>query len=441
MRVLIAVAASLVLILLIVVFSDYGCILQLVGLSPKDEGMSINVCIASLFGLVGHNSKNEVLKFLGIGIAGLLLMLQALIANRRAKAMQRAAEAQGDAANAQGDFANQQVIANKHTEDGQRQERLKNAIEHLGHRSGSVRMGGAYELFHLAQDNPELGQTILDILCAHIRTRTGEKKYRDDNQSSPSVEVQSLLNLLFRQNHEVFDGFVVDLKGSWLNGAELHEAHLSEAILSAVHLREALLWEAHLQGADLWEAHLQGANLQGAHLQGSELRGAWLQDVDLQDAQLQGANLQQSQLQCANLRDAQLQGADLQEAQLQSADLEQTKLQGVRLPVEGSPGEGSQRDLFVERMTSGVGIETNLEGVTFEGGLNEESLEELLAELPPERAEVLEDNLRRHVDRPPSYQLPTECGAVTGAYTTKQVLKWIADYPERSNRNRASGLG
>ena len=42
-----------------------------------------------------------------------------------------------------------QAQANETTEQGQRQERLKNAIEHLGHESASVRLGGAYELFHL----------------------------------------------------------------------------------------------------------------------------------------------------------------------------------------------------------------------------------------------------------------------------------------------------
>ena len=63
-------------------------------------------------------------------------------------------------------------------EQGQRQERLKTAIEHLGHESDSVRMGGAYELFHLAKDVEELRPTALDILCAHVRLKTGESKYR-----------------------------------------------------------------------------------------------------------------------------------------------------------------------------------------------------------------------------------------------------------------------
>ena len=101
---------------------------------------------------LGLTEKNEALKFLGIGMGGVLLALQALIANRRAKAMESSAEAQAKAANAQADAAKaqadatkEQAKANQNTEKGQRQERLKNAIEHLGHASDSVRLGGAMD--------------------------------------------------------------------------------------------------------------------------------------------------------------------------------------------------------------------------------------------------------------------------------------------------------
>ena len=50
---------------------------------------------------------------------------------------------------------------------------MKNAIEHLGHASESVHLGGAYELFHLAEETKELRRTVCDILCAHIRRSGG----------------------------------------------------------------------------------------------------------------------------------------------------------------------------------------------------------------------------------------------------------------------------
>ena len=182
--------------------------------------------------------KNETLKFLGIGMGGVLVALQALMSYKRAKAMEDTVKSQADA-----------VLK---TEQGQRQDRLKNAIEHLGDESDSVRLGGAYELFHLAQDTEDLCQTVLDILCAHIRRTTGESEYRETHKSKPSEEAQSLLTLLFVQEHEVFKGCHINLQGSWLNGVNLEEARLEKAILT----------EAHLQGADLVGADLRGAQSQ-----------------------------------------------------------------------------------------------------------------------------------------------------------------------------------
>ena len=110
-----------------------------------------------LFGVSGsENRKYEVLKFLGIGMGGILIALQALASHRRARAMEETVS---------------------HTEQGLRQERLKNAIEHLGDEKDIVRLGGAYELFQLAkdatEDTKELRQTALDMLCLHIRQMTG----------------------------------------------------------------------------------------------------------------------------------------------------------------------------------------------------------------------------------------------------------------------------
>ena len=154
-----------------------------------------------IYDLVGvskdEDKKFTALKSLGVAMGGVILAIQAANSHRRAVAMEESARAQARASEAQADAARQQAEANRNAERGLRQERLKNAIEHLGHGSVSVRLGGAHELFHLAQDNNELRQTALDILCAHIRRTTGEVEYREKHKSEPSEEIQSLLTLLF----------------------------------------------------------------------------------------------------------------------------------------------------------------------------------------------------------------------------------------------------
>ena len=97
-------------------------------------------CISQLLGLY---AKNEILKFLGIGMGGVLLALQAMMSYKRAKALEDTANVQAEAAKAQAKATEEQAKANQNTEQGQRQERLKNAIEHLGHDKDSVRLGGA----------------------------------------------------------------------------------------------------------------------------------------------------------------------------------------------------------------------------------------------------------------------------------------------------------
>ena len=291
----------------------------------------IETYISELLGLSNKNNskKNETLKFLGISMGGILVALQAIMSYRRAKTMEDAVEK---------------------TEQGQRQDRLKNAIEHLGHKSESVRLGGAYELFHLAQDTPdtpELHQTVHDILCAHIRQTTGEKEYQEKHKSKPSEEVQSLLNLLFIQKPAVFKGLNANLQGSWMIGADLRMACLENAILVGVNLQEAdltgaklqeaklngaqlqeaILKEAQLQEANLTEANLQRAILKKAKLQEAKLNGAQLQEAILEEAQLQEANLTEANLQRAILKKAKLQGATLSDAQLQAAELERAQLQ------------------------------------------------------------------------------------------------------------------
>ena len=412
--------------------------------------------IFNLLGVAGKdNPKYEVLKFLGIGMGGVLVVLQALMSHRRAKAMEDAVEK---------------------TEQGQRQDRLKNAIEHLGHKSESVRLGGAYELFHLAQDTPdtpELHQTVHDILCAHIRQTTGEKEYQEKHKSKPSEEVQSLLNLLFIQKPAVFKGLNANLQGSWMIGADLRMACLENAILVGVNLQEADLTGAKLQEAKLNGAQLQGAilkearlqeanlteaNLQRAILKNAKLQGATLSDAQLQTAELAGAQLQEAVLWRANLQMARLIGAQLQEAilweaKLQAAVLWSTQLQGANLAkaelqaaelysaqlqeanlmeakLQGITSNKALFDSFEERINDRIGKENELRGATFEGDLRQEVLDSIVAEIPDEEErEALKKELKKHI-KPKSYDLPDGHEANTDPYTEEEAEQWIAEYKE-----------
>ena len=334
--------------LLVVIF------LTLVGVLFSD---SFQEYIANFMGLTGEKSKrHEALKFLGIGMGGILVALQAVMSYKRAKAMEETAKSQADAVSK--------------TEDGLRQERLKNAIEHLGNEKESMRWGGAYELFHLAKDSKELRQTALDLLCLHIRQTTGEKEYKKKHKSKPSEEVQSILRLLFMQEHEVFKGLRIELQGSWLNGADLSRARLEEAILRNVHLRGSNLEGARLQGSILIDAQLQGVSLVGAHLQMARLDRAYLQ----------GCNLWKTRLQGVFLNGARLQGSILIRTQLQAVFFDQTHLEGV------TSMNKSLSISFEDHIREQIGKKTDLSGAIFEGGLKREDMKSLVVGLSNRKA-------------------------------------------------------
>ena len=391
---------------------------------------SLEACVLESLGLE-EDAKYEALKFLGISMGGILIALQALMSYKRAKAMEDTAKSQADAANAQARATEEQAKANQHTEQGQRQERFRNAIEHLGHKSDSVRLGGAYELFHLAKDTEELRQTVLDILCAHIRWTTSKSKYREKHKSKPSEEVQSLLTLLFVQEHKVFNDCHINLQGSWLNGVNLEGARLKKAVLTEAHLQEAdlsradmqmaYLIEARLQGAVLGVTNLRGALLREAHLQGAFLPWARLQKALLRRTQLQGATLCETQLQEATLDSAQLQGAHLVEAQLQEADLAGADLRGAQSQIGVYPK-------FSQRMRELIDQKSDLSGAIFEGGLSREDLDSLVEGFPDKKAKELREKLESHIGKPASHQPPEN--AILGAYTEEDAEKWIVEYNE-----------
>ena len=295
---------------------------------------------------------------------------------------------------------------------------------------------------------------MLDFLCAHIRQATSGSSYQAEHKTEPSEEIQSLLTLLFTEEHDVFEDCPINLQGSYLNGATLVQARLKKANLREAQLQDADLKYARLQGADLYKARLQKADLmeaqleraelelaemqranlsaarmQGARLsvtqlQGAKLMNAELQGANLKYARLQGATLWQAQMQGADLFRVQLQGADLGVAQLQGAILMETQLQGVSSPkAHPLPSAG-----FESRIRNRIGKFSDLTGIFFSGGLRQKDLDFLCEGLSAGQDQALRKTLRPHVGQPASNELPSDSGVETGAYTQEEAEQWIAEY-------------
>ena len=239
----------------------------------------------------------------------------------------------------------------KATEAGNRQRAFKDGVEHLGNDKSSVRQGGAHTLFHLALEDDKLRAPIAGILCAHIRETTGNKGYQEQNQDKPSVEMQSLLGLLFmetghkRRLVRFWKGIKPNLEGGYFCGAQLGNAQFRGAKLDSAQFQKASLWLAQFQGASLEEAQFQGASLGGARFQWASLAGAQFQWASLLGARFQDAVLGEAQFQGALLEEAQFQGAWMAGTRFHVADLQRTQFQGTvltRAQFQGALLYGSQ---------------------------------------------------------------------------------------------------
>ena len=385
---------------------------------------------------LGAETKKDALEFLGAIMGGILVALSVVVAQRRAKAME-------DAAVAQAEGMKQQARANELTEQGQREERLKIAVDHLGSDLPVQRFAAAHELVHLAKDTEDLRHSILAILCENIRQTTARDDYRNRHATEPSTEIQGLLTLVLVREYAAFRGCRADLEKCWLNGADLRGARLPKANLRGARLEGTRLSDARLEGAVLVEARLRGARLQRACLRECDLTEAQMQAAKLTEARLQGATILAGGLEVAYLPGAQLQGADLREArlhgatlsgaQMQASRMQGTSLQGAILGATSLQGAGnppwSSGSSFAERVRSGAEQEDRLSGddrcAVFCGGVNEQRAEQLAGTLPSEDAKmVFWEQVKEHLDRPRSWKAPG--GALLGTYSKVDAEAWIA---------------
>ena len=247
-------------------------------------------------------SKYETLKFIGLGMSGMLVAIGAIAINRRA-----AAEAEN----------------NKLIEKGHINERFSFAIENLKNDDPVIRISAFHQFYYLAKHNnvADFRKNIFDVLCAYLRHKFSNKnKKLEDEGQKITEECQTLLNVLFcSDDKSVFKGLKADLG----------HVYLAEAILANADLANADFVGAYLSGANLSDTNLANANLVG-----TDISVAILSRANLSGANLSGVSLFHSALSGANLLGANLSGADLSHVELWKTQLENGQLDDVRLICE-----------------------------------------------------------------------------------------------------------
>ena len=300
------VALWIVLVLMLVIF---------LGVMFSDYISRIVTCWLGTKETEVGTSKYETLKFIGLGMSGMLVAIGAIAINRRADAQVKNVIAQVE---------NNQLIEKGHTN-----ERFKSAIESLGHNDVSVRIASFYQFYHLAKGEEEdFRHNIFKILCSRLRSMPRDISHlmEADKQERPKAECQTLLDILFQSEGEsVFGKFHADLRKAFLMYADLTDTNLVGAKFFGADLNSAFFENANVSNSFFSHAILVRANFKGADLTDTEFK-----EADLEGANLDGANFTNADLMGANLTDARVENANFTNVCFWGADLKNANLEFVR---------------------------------------------------------------------------------------------------------------
>ena len=209
-------------------------------------------------------------------------------------------------------------VATRQAETAQRSllnERYQKGAEMLGSEGLSVRLGGIYALWRLAEEYPEEYYILtMHLFCAFVRDPTrkaveaglidgglftsdaeftsGEEEADEEDGIArpPRVrdDVQAIIDLIRKRSEKHITvereaDFRLDLRAAKLRFASLASMSLARTLLVKADLSNAILNGTILSGANLYNAVLSGANLEDVNLRGAILKGADLSEANLKN--------------------------------------------------------------------------------------------------------------------------------------------------------------
>ncbi len=173
----------------------------------------------------------------------------------------------------------------KASEESQFNQRLAQAIEHLGSDKLPIRLGGISSLEHVARDSEHHHRRCMEIMSSYLRTHRRISDCQAEAKDNPADdEVQAIMTVISRRNWKYeldvpsLDLKNLDLHGLSLQGAYLEELPFDNSNLNGADFTGALLEEASfvntsLERAKLSQVDLNLVNFKGARLAGADLTG------------------------------------------------------------------------------------------------------------------------------------------------------------------------
>lgn len=208
--------------------------------------------------------------------------------------------------------------------------RFSSGVELLGNENESTRIGGVYSLYFLAKEHPtEYAETVCEILCAHIRTKTSDRKYQEEHTNGPSDEIRTILDIFFIKDCENDKPIFKD-RAKNFRGIFLREATFEDATLSNIYFREAQLSDVKFPGVKLnwsnfWKAKISNVGFEEGKISNVRFEGAEFGNVTFKKTEFIEAKFEELKLGYVCYPGGDLRGVNFLNAEFSNVDFSGAK--------------------------------------------------------------------------------------------------------------------
>ena len=209
----------------------------------------------------------------------------------------------------------------------------------------STRIRGANNLYNLANKSLDYQEDVCDVLCEQFRKITSNPAYQKMYKEKPSVEIQNIIDLLFKSYwiNNILDQYDKNLTGTYLSGANFYRRKVKNVDFSNAELREVDFADAELNNVNFTNAEFQNVNFKS--------RGGY------QYSDMHSNNYQNTRLSDIYFLEARLYNVDFSDAILNAVDFESAKLINVNLRNYMSNSSPSDYKRFSDVNFSGTILE------------------------------------------------------------------------------------
>ncbi len=218
-------------------------------------------------------------------------------------------------------------------ESMQQQRNFESLLLLLGNDDSFVRVGAVYSLFEYTQKDKEFKHAFAKIVSALIRKRTQQPNYVESHADRPSEEIQTYINLLFRNVGNVIGIYTessllennfphADLSRSYLCGADFEQATCENVSFLLADCRKVNFQKSILQGSNFFKADCREANFSDTRSQRTAFRSADCRNAKFDEALFQVADFENALCQQARFYQTGLEGAFFKRANCQDANFD-----------------------------------------------------------------------------------------------------------------------